>query len=90
MSMSKAIRQIQELMPNRGYAIVFNQRLRAEDLKQLKEVCEKGQVKVLILTDARVVPLDQVFAVVGKTDEAQIAKALEPEPLDVTEAQPNG
>lgn len=82
MSIGKAIRQIQELQPHRGYAIVFNQRLKAEDLTQLKEVCQAGEIKVLILTDARVVPLDQLFAVVGKTDEGEISKAL-----DVTEAQ---
>jgi hypothetical protein len=79
----KVIQQIQELLPNKGYAIVFNQRLRAEDLNQLKEICQAASIKVLILTDARVVPLDKLAGVIGRADEAELAKVL-----DVTEAQP--
>jgi len=81
MSIRKAIRQIQELTPERAYAIVFSEKLTAAELQELKGVCEKVHVKVLLLTGARVVNLEQVFTLVAKTDEAQLEKAL-----DVTEA----
>jgi hypothetical protein len=76
MSIRKAIRQIEALTPG-AYAIVFNHRLEAAELNELKEICQKVNIKALLLTDARVVPLSQVFAVVGNTNEVEIAKALE-------------
>jgi DNA-binding MurR/RpiR family transcriptional regulator len=92
MSIRKAIRQIQELRPG-AYAIVFEHRLEAKELNELKELCQKLNIKALLLTDARVVSLDQLFALVAKVDEAEIQKALNAKPeveLDVTETQPNG
>lgn len=92
MSIRKAIRQIQSLVPERAYAIVFNHRLDAAELKELADICTKVHVKALLLTDARVVPLDQVFSVIGNTNEVEIAKALEARgetvALDVTETHP--
>ena len=102
MSIRKAIRQIQALVPERAYAIVFEHKLDARELGELKTICESAHIRALLLTDARVVPLEQVFALVGKTDEMQITEALtaksippKPEPspdlisnLDVAEAQP--
>jgi len=47
-------------------------------------------IKALLLTDARVVPLDQVFSLVAHVDEAEIAKALMAQPnvtLEVTKTE---
>ena len=97
MSIRKAIRQIQELKPSR-YAIVFDKPLNATELQELKQTCEQANIRALLLTNARVVPLDEVFALAAKTTEAEIARATEkkivaPDPLsseyfleDVTEA----
>lgn len=82
MSIRKSIRQIQKLAPERIYAIVFEHKLDAKELGELKEVCEKVKIRALLLTSARVVPLDQIFSIVAPTNEAEIGL------LDVTEAAP--
>ena len=89
MGIRKAIRQIQDLTPG-AYAIVFEHRLAAAELAELKDLCLKSNIKVLLLTDARVVPLDQVFTLVAHVDEAEITKALMAQPnvtLEVTKTE---
>ena len=76
MSIRKIVKQIQELAPERTYAIVISHRLAAQELAELKALCEKVHVKALLMTDARVVPLDQLFGIAAQTTEGEIAKAM--------------
>jgi len=77
----RVIRQIEELKAGQRYAVVFNERLSAADVTQLKAVCEKANIQVLILTNARVVPVNKLAAVIGeyadpvKVELASVANA---------------
>lgn len=77
MSIRKAIRQIQNLRPEQAYAIVFEHKLDAGELEQLRNICEKAHIRALLLTDARVIRLDLVAGLVAKTDEAAAEKFIQ-------------
>lgn len=75
----RIIRQIEELKDGQRYAIVFNERLTAGELGQLRTVCEGAHIQALILTNARVIPLAQFAGVIGEAAD-QVAELLAPAP----------
>lgn len=83
MSMRKIIQQVHELLPGKKYALVVNRPLTVKELQELKELCEAAHIFAVILTDTRVVPLEQLAAVVGLPAAESVLEAL---PVE-TEAQ---